>query len=417
MNSIEIQPIKPFDKTVAIPGSKSITNRALIIASLANGITTIERPLVSEDTEVLSQALSMIGIGINRFDEYWNVLGGVDLLKPTKSILNIQNSGTSIRFLTSLLTLGKGSYTLDGIERMRQRPISDLVNALTSIGVQIDYLHQPGFPPIHIHAHGFSGGKMMVNGDISSQFLSSLLLTSPYAQNRTEIHIQNELVSRPYIDMTLAMMQSFGVSVNQHPSYFEIEPQNYRPQPYLVEPDASGASYFFAAAAITQSKVLIPNLHLYSIQGDTQFVKVLQRMGALVHETPEGILLEGKELHGIDIDLNEMPDMAQTLACTAVFADSPTTIRHVGNLAFKETDRLQALVTELSKLQVKTELIPEGIKIFPGIQQGGRVSTYNDHRMAMSFSLLGLKQPGIHILDPLCVQKTFPNFFDLFLQL
>jgi len=417
MNSVLIKPINNIEAKVTVPGSKSITNRALIIAALASGTTTLINPLFSEDTLVLINALNALGVSIEKKDKNLIIQGIKGQFEAYSNPINLNNSGTSIRFLTAALTLGQGSYTLDGNERMRQRPIGDLIDALQKIGISIKYLEKENYPPIELQANGFPGGAINVDSSISSQYLSALLLVSPYGKERVTIGLNKKTVSRPYINMTVDMMESFGVTMMNSPDSFNIGPQIYQGIDYEIEPDASNASYFFAAAAITGGNVLVPGLFFDSIQGDTRFVSILGKMGAGVTETDEGILVQGKELHGISVDMNAMPDMVQTLACTAVFADSPTTIINVGNLVYKETDRLSAIYNELTQLGVKVERLEEGLKIHPGLKQGGKIKTYDDHRMAMSFSLLGLKQEGIEILDPECVNKTCPDYFEILNQL
>lgn len=329
----------------------------------------------------------------------------------------LENSGTSIRFLTSLCALGTGSYRLDGVARMRERPIGDLVRALRDVGSSIDFeLADSDCPPITVRSDesGISGGRAVVDGSISSQFLSSLLMVLPGADAPVQLDVSGTLVSVPYVTMTLQMMQSFGIAVD-HPddlSSFAILPAHYQAQNYDIEPDASAATYLWGAAAVTGGSVTVNGLHQNALQGDVAFVDALEQMGCEVARQADGITVSGHAEHGIDIDMNAISDTAQTLATVAVFADSPTTIRNVEHMRHKETDRVAAVVAELTRAGIKAEEMQDGLRIHPGTPQSAAIETYEDHRMAMSFSLLGLREPGITILDPDCTAKTYPHFFD-----
>ena len=329
----------------------------------------------------------------------------------------LENSGTSIRFLTSLCALGHGDYRLDGIARMRQRPIGDLVRALQGLGASIEF-EDPGSdcPPVVVKAgqSRATGGRATVDGSISSQFLSSLLMALPCTESGVQLDVSGTLVSVPYVKMTLQMMQSFGVHT-KHPnnlSSFKIPAGQYEARNYDIEPDASAATYLWGAAAVTGGSVTVSGLHRNALQGDVEFVSALERMGCDVSWQPDGITVSGFAQHGIDIDMNAISDTAQTLAAVAVFADSPTTIRNVEHMRHKETDRVSAVVAELTRAGIKAEEMQDGLKVFPGTPQPAAIETYDDHRMAMSFSLLGLRVPGIDILDPGCTAKTYPNYFD-----
>lgn len=329
----------------------------------------------------------------------------------------LENSGTSIRFLTSLCALGQGTYRLDGVERMQQRPIGDLVDALKPLGASIRFEQpQNDCPPIVVEggSGNLQGGATRIHGDISSQFLSSLLMAAPACSKPVHVTVDGDLVSKPYILMTLQMMQAFGASV-QYPddlSSFFIQPQPYVAGAYDIEPDASAASYFFGAAAVTGGEVTVTGLSRHALQGDVGFAEALERMGCEVSWQSDRITVTGRALHGIDIDMNAISDTAQTLSAVAVFADSPTTIRNVGHMRHKETDRIAAVVTELQRAGIQAEEMTDGLRIIPGTPQPAEIHTYDDHRMAMSFSLLGLKVPGIRILDPGCTAKTYPRYFD-----
>ena len=406
------------------PGSKSITNRALILAALAEGTSDLTGVLDSQDTRVMIDSLHRLGVQISQdvTASRCQVTGQAGRISVPKADLWLENSGTSIRFLTSLCTLGSGNYRLDGVERMRQRPIGDLVRTLRQLGIVIDFeILESDCPPIIVRGSQsvMSGGEVMIRGGISSQFLSSLLMSLPAAGKVVLLQVAGTLVSVPYVTMTLEMMQSFGVVVefSSDLSAFQISPSTYVAREYDIEPDASAASYLWGAAAVTGGAVRVAGLHRNALQGDVEFVTALERMGCQVSWEPDGITVSGFARHGIDIDMNAISDTAQTLATVAVFADSPTTIRNVEHMRHKETDRIAAVVTELRRAGIHAEQLQDGLKVYPGMPQPAEIQTYDDHRMAMSFSLLGLRAPGIDILDPGCTAKTYPRFFDDLKQL
>jgi 3-phosphoshikimate 1-carboxyvinyltransferase len=325
------------------------------------------------------------------------------------------NSGTSIRFLTALVTLGHGSFRLDGVPRMRERPIQDLLDALNQLGARATTENGNGCPPVVVHANGLPGGHATVRGDISSQFLSGLLLAAPCAQAPVELTINGPLVSQPYVRMTLDVMRSFAARVDcsEHHDHFAVSaPQVYRARGYEIEPDASAASYFWGAAAVSGGDVTIEGLTAGSLQGDVAFVDCLEQMGCRVERGSNSITVVGRPLRGIDVDMNAISDTVQTLAVVAAFAEGPTTIRNVGHIRHKETDRLAAVSTELRKLGVKVSETADGLYIEPGPLKPATIETYNDHRMAMSFAVAGLKVPGIRLMNPGCVEKTYPRYFD-----
>jgi len=420
MSSVEIQPVStPIRGSIRPPGSKSITNRAMILAALADGPTTLTGMLDSKDTAVMVESLRRLGFkvaqNIARCDCTVHGLGG--RIPAAKADLWLENSGTSIRFLTSLCALGRGEYRLDGVERMRQRPIGDLVHALRSLGATIRFAgRDDDCPPIIVDgaAGPFSGGTTSIQGSISSQFLSSLLMAAPACREAVYVRVEGDLVSKPYVTMTLKMMQAFGASLSypEDLSEFRIQPQPYKSGTYDIEPDASAASYFFGAAAVTGGTVTVNGLSREALQGDVSFALALEKMGCDVTWGTDFITVAGRPLHGIDIDMNAISDTAQTLSAVAVFADSPTTIRNVGHMRHKETDRIAAVVTELKRAGLRADERDDGLTIYPGIPQAAEIHTYDDHRMAMSFSLLGLRVPGIRILDPECTGKTYPHFFE-----
>ena len=328
--------------------------------------------------------------------------------------LFIGNSGTTVRFLTALATLGRGRYRLDGVPRMRQRPIADLIAALNQLGANVQSEWNTGAPPVIVNGHGLPGGHANIAGSISSQYLSGILMAAPYAQSNIILDVDGELVSQPYVTMTMRVMESFGVKVrNDEFRCFSVDcSQSYQGQHYAIEPDASAASYFWAAAAITGGAVTVAGLSREALQGDVKFCECLARMGCEVQYGADSITVTGGQLRGIDVNMNPISDTVQTLAAVAVFADGPTRIRGVHHIRHKETDRIGALVTELHKLGVDARETDDGLTIEPAPLNGASIETYDDHRMAMSLALVGLRQPGIEILNPSCTAKTYPLFFD-----
>jgi 3-phosphoshikimate 1-carboxyvinyltransferase len=419
--TLAIEPLsRPPLATVRVPGSKSITNRALILAALSHPArgSELRGVLRSEDTEVMIDALRMLDMRVRTTwpDNVVHVRRGIfgRIIPAAAADLFVANSGTSMRFLTALVSLGQGRYRIDGVSRMRERPIEDLLSALRQLGVRAASEQQNGYPPVVIEADGLRGGQARLHGDVSSQFLSGLLLVAPLAQSEITIEVDGPLVSAPYVAMTVAMMHEFGVDVDTDgASYFRapIRPW-YEARSWQIEPDASAASYFFAAAAITRGQVTVAGLGNSSLQGDVRFVDVLKDMGCRVAVGPEGYTVAGGPLHGIDVDMNATSDCVMTLAAVACFAKGPTTIRNVAHIRHKETDRLQALTTELRKIGAQVEEFADGLTILPGALHGAAIDTYNDHRMAMSMALVGLTIPGIVIRNPGCVAKTYPRFFE-----
>jgi 3-phosphoshikimate 1-carboxyvinyltransferase len=408
----------PIRGAIRPPGSKSITNRALICAALADGVSTLSGALDSEDTRVMIDSLGRLGIRVESADQgrTLKVHGCGGRIPADKSDLFIANSGTSVRFLTALAALGHGMYRLDGTPRMRERPIQDLLDGLSQLGVRAESENASGCPPVVIHAKGLLGGTARVRGDVSSQFLSGLLLAAPYADQPVTLEVDGELVSRPYIELTLAVMRSFGVAVDADDfRRFEIPRQHYSATDYAVEPDASAASYFFAAAAITGGEVTVEGLGRASLQGDIAFCDCLAQMGCEIHYENDQTTVVGRALRGINVDMNAISDTVQTLATVALFADGSTTITGVGHIRHKETDRIGNLAIELRKLGAIVDELSDGLRITPAALHGALIETYDDHRMAMSLSLVGLCIPGVVILNPRCTEKTYPGFFsDLF---
>ena len=414
--AIEIRPCGPVDASIRPPGSKSITNRALVCAALADGRSVLEGALDSEDTQVMIQGLRNLGLRVRHDAATGQIAltGCGQRLPPGNVDIFAANSGTTIRFLTAMVTLGHGTYRLDGTARMRQRPVAPLLNALGALGADVLDESGTGCPPVRVQARGLPGGRAVVAGDISSQFLSALLMVAPCAQGPVELEVEGELVSKPYVEMTLAVMKAFGVEAAREGfGRFLLDgAQRYNATTYAIEPDASAASYFFAAAAITGGRVTVEGLTQNALQGDVGFCECLARMGCDVEYQGHSITVQGGPLHGIEADMNAISDTVQTLAAVALFADSPTTIHHVAHIRHKETDRILALATELRKLGAEVSERPDGLVIQPGSLHGARIDTYDDHRMAMSLALAGLRIPGVVILDPGCTTKTYPRFFE-----
>jgi len=426
---LEIQPRGPLRLTVRPPGSKSLTSRALVCAALAEGESLLGGALDSEDTRAMIESLRRLGIGIERGPEQdsLRVVGCGGRFSTSAEIvtLHVGDSGVTARFLTALTALGRGTYRLDGSPRMRQRPIEDLLDALRQLGAQAASEAGDGCLPVIVHGRGLRGGRATVSGRVSSQFLSGLLLAAPYADADVELIVEGDLVSRPYIAMTSAVMGAFGVEVcgagvppalcsrdGRTTKRFSIAaPRHYVAQRYAIEPDASAAGYFFAAAAITQGEATVLGLSRESLQGDIAFCECLRQMGCDVRYDADRITVAGRPLRGVDIDMNAMSDMTPTLGVVALFAEGPTVIRNVAHIRHKESDRIHALAVELRRLGAEVVERDDGLTITPGPLHGAEVETYNDHRMAMSLSLVGLAVPGMVVRNPACVAKTYPGFF------
>jgi 3-phosphoshikimate 1-carboxyvinyltransferase len=407
-------PLAP--RTLRVPGSKSLTNRALIVAALAVGRSTLTGALDSDDTRVMVDSLRRLGLTVlhDPAEATITVEGCAGRIPAREASLAIANSGTSLRFLAAMVAVGQGTYHLDGSARMRQRPAADLLAALNRLGADARSDHGTGCPPLTIRAGGLDGGFVAVRGDVSSQFLSGLLMALPYARTATTVEVEGALVSKPYVDMTLEVMRAFGLSPSNHGHRrFNVEPGRYRGRTYAIEPDASAASYFFAVAAITGGTITVEGLGRRSLQGDMAFVDVLEYMGCRVLRGPDSTTVTGGPLRGADVDMNAISDTVMTLGAVALFARGMTRIRNVGHIRHKETDRIAALAAELRKLGAAVEERPDGLIIFPPAQVApARIATYDDHRMAMSFAPVGLKAEGVTILDPGCVAKTYPGFWE-----
>lgn len=420
-DAIEIQPLgQPVNAAPAVPGSKSYTNRALVAAALADGTSELRGALFSDDTQYMAAALNQLGIRVQADKKAHTFLidGAHGKIPEVDAEIFVGNAGTAARFLTACLATGAGSYRLDGVPRMRLRPMDHLFDALSKMGVDVTYHGSPGCFPATV------SGKRLIPGDVeltlpgnaSSQFISGLLLAAPYFGGNVDIRVDGELVSKPYLDMTASVMGAFGVQLrNDDYRLFSVaRGQRYSAVNYRIEPDASAASYFFAAAALLGGKVTVDGLGSKSEQGDLGLVQILERMGARVQQTESSTTIIGSgPLHGVEVDMKDLSDVAQTLAVVAPFASSPTRVTGIGFIRHKETDRIAAVVKELKRLGVQAVEEEDGYTIHPGVPSPGRVETYDDHRMAMSFALIGLKVPGITILDPGCTSKTFPDYFDV----
>lgn len=428
MEKITLNPILRVEGEINLPGSKSLSNRALLLAALAHGTTEVTNLLDSDDIRHMLNALKSLGVSYElSSDKTVCTITGVGGAFNWQNGLSLflGNAGTAMRPLAAALCLKgeqEAEVVLTGEPRMKERPIKHLVDALIQVGANVQYLEQEGYPPLAIRNTGLQGGKVQIDGSISSQFLTALLMAAPLAEGDMEIQIMGELVSKPYIDITLAMMKDFGVTVeNQNYQTFIVKGnQSYiSPKRYLVEGDASSASYFLAAGAI-KGKVKVTGIGKNSIQGDRLFADVLEKMGAKITWSEDFIQAEQAPLHGVDMDMNHIPDAAMTIATTALFAEGETVIRNIYNWRVKETDRLSAMATELRKIGAEVEEGEDFIRIQPlalAQFQAAEIATYNDHRMAMCFSLIALSNTPVTILDPKCTAKTFPTYFSEFEKL
>ena len=422
-DSLEIQPLQePLDAVVAVPGSKSYTNRALLVAALANGESHLTGALFSDDTDYMVQALRKLGVSIEADPKAasFTVTGNGGRIPTNGAELYIGNSGTTSRSITSYVALGNGTFIIDGDAPMRQsRPIADLLDALGQLGIDARSRFANGCLPVEVQAKGFKGGKTQLDASKSSQFLTALLLVAPYTDNGLEIEMVSEFKTE-YIDITMAVMRAFGIEV-QHDDYqrFRVAGgQCYKPRAYAIEPDASNASYFFAAAALNSGRVRVVDIPADSAQGDIHFVDVLEQMGCTVNRYAHGVEVIGPDrIKGIDVDMKAISDTSLTLAAIAPFATDPVRIRNIEHTRWQETDRIAAMVAQLRRLGVKVEEHRDGVTIAPSKPEGSTIDTYKDHRVAMSFALVGLRVPGIRINDPRCVNKTFPTYFDIWNQI
>ncbi len=424
MSDERLEPLSaPFEARFSPPGSKSLTNRALVLAAMADGICELSNVLFADDTLVMLEGLTRLGfkLDINRDERRVHVHGRGGSIPSSNAELFCGNSGTTIRFLAALCTLGRGRYALDGIARMRRRPISQLVDLLKNLGGRVSYSMEPGFAPIEVEADGLAGGTTRYPAAQSSQFLSAVLHVCPSARHEVAIDLETPQTSWPYVAMTMRLMHEFGITpelernpATGDPSRIIVPRGTYSSARYCVEPDASNASYFLAAAALYPgAKITIEGLGKHSLQGDVGFADLLHQMGANLIFGGDFITIAGPDrLNGIDADLAGMPDTAQTLAVVALFADGASTLRGLHTLRVKETDRIAALATELRKLGASIEIDGDDLHIEPpDVVRAAAIDTYDDHRMAMSFSLAALRCEGVLVRDAQCVNKTYPEFF------
>lgn len=420
MPSVNIEPVVgAIRASIRPPGSKSITNRALVCAALANGTSELTGVLESEDTTVMIDAWRQLGLSVehDRAKQKLRIEGGGGKTPVKHAELFIANSGTTIRFLTAALAACEGEFKLDGVARMRERPIADLLDGLRQLGADVSSLNgeRPNCPPVLVRANGLAGGVASIAGNISSQFLSGLMMAAPMASSDAQLRVVGELVSVPYVKMTAAVMRSFGAKVEgaEQGPFVISAAHKYRGAMYAIEPDASAASYFWAAGAITGGSATVEGLSRGSLQGDVRFCECLEQMGCKVDYRSDSITVHGGKLTGINVDMSDISDTVQTLAAVALFSEGPTTIRGVAHNRVKETDRISDLACELRKLGAKVEEFEDGLSIRPPQRiTPCEIETYRDHRMAMSLALVGLRCAGLSILDPGCTAKTYPNYWE-----
>ena len=416
--TLAIAPRGALDARVRVPGSKSLTNRALVAAALADGESALRGGLASDDTRVMLEALRALGCAVAANAEPWRVPGCGGRLRAPARPLDTGNSGTTARFLTAAACLADAPVVIDGSPRMRERPIDDLANALTGLGARCEILGEAGCPPLRVPGGGLPGGTALIDASRSSQYVSAVLLAAPYAKADVELEIAGGvLVSRPYVELTLQVMDAFGARAEwSAPDRLRVAAGHpYRARDYAIEPDASSAAYPFCAAAIAGGRVRVDGVPRDSLQADFRLLDILEQMGCRVRRDADTVELIGPDgpLRGVDVDMNGLPDAVLALAVVALFADGPTHIRNVANLRIKESDRLTALETELRKLGADAQADADSLRIQPGALHGAEIATYDDHRVAMAFALAGLRVPGVVIRDPDCVSKTWPGYFSM----
>lgn len=412
----EIIPLKNCNAAVTIPGSKSYTHRALVVAALAEGESILANPLRSEDTDYTAAALGKFGVEIIAEEDALRIRGAGGRLKGGGESLYLGNSGTSMRFLTALSALRNGRTVLDGAVRMRERPVAPLLKALRDLGAEAYSEPGNGCPPVVVDSRGLKGGRSEVDGRESSQYLSALLMIAPLAERETRLEIIGDLASRPYVDITLDVMASFGVNAERENerSFLIRSGQRYSSRTYRIEGDASNASYFFAAAAITGGSVRVENFYPASVQGDAGILAILEKMGCEVRRGGDWAEVRRKARRGIEIDMNAMPDLVPTLGVIAAFAAGETVMKNIGHLRLKESDRIRAVATELAGMGLDVVEGEDCLKVRGGGARGAEIETYNDHRMAMAFAMAGLAVPGVKIRGEECVKKSFPEFWEKF---
>lgn len=418
MKRRKIQPLTRLDGEVTVPGSKSYTARALVISALASGETLLRNFLRADDTEYMVQGLQALGVKFAEAPERLLIRGmGGELFPPMERIF-LGGAGTAVRFLTTVAGLCRGRVVIDGNERMRERPIQDLLDALKPLGIVARSTNGNGCPPVVIDGGQFEGGRTTLRGSTSSQFLSSILLSSPFARQEVEVEVTEDLVSRSYVDLTMAIMRDFGAQVT-HENYriFHVPPGSYSGRQYSIEGDLSSASYFFAAAALTGGRIRVRGISPSTKQGDRGFLDVLEAMGCGIRWSDSYVEVVGDSLRGVDVDMKTMPDAVQVLAVVAAFARGRTRLSGIGHLRFKETDRVTSLKRELGKLGIETTIQGDRLIVRGGDPRGAEIDTYMDHRMAMAFAVAGLRTPEVVIRDPDCVNKSFPTFWTLLEEL
>jgi 3-phosphoshikimate 1-carboxyvinyltransferase len=416
---MKIDPCNIQTAEVTVPGSKSYSHRTLVAAALSGGVCRIENCLLSEDTRFTMNALGQLGVSIQEKAEHITVAGCSGKFKPCDRPIFLGNSGTSMRLLTALTGLGRGTYRIEGTKRMHERPIEDLLDGLVQLGIPAKSLNRNGCPPVEVMGGIGKGGPIRLRCGKSSQFLSAILLIAPYLQNGVDISIIEGPVSRPYIDMTLAVMDQFGVPVQRKGyDFFKVGMMKpYQSGDYRVECDATQAGYFWASAAITESRIKVRDIDRNSLQGDIRMVSLLESMGCQSGQEHDGIWVKGGSLSAIQADMADIPDMVPTLAVVAAFAKGTTVIQNVAHLKKKESNRLAVVVQELNKIGIAASCTDDGMVITGGRPHGAAIETYDDHRIAMSFAMVGLVTPGIDIQNPACVEKSFPNFWKVFAAL
>ena len=408
----KIQPRGPLNADVRLPGSKSFTARALLAASLASGRVILENPLDSDDTRRLREGLELFGCRISDKDGSWIVNGTAGKLVSGEKKLFLGGSGTAMRFLTAYSVIAPDHTILDGDSRLRERPMKDLLEALEGLGAHAESMEGNGCPPIHVRGGRFEGGFTKVAGEVSSQYLSALLLVAPYARTPVTVEVIPPLSSKPYVALTLGVMRMFGIEVHEEgPLTYRVPLGEYVNERVLIEPDASSASYAFAAAAIAGGRVRVHGLSPDALQGDVGFVGILEDMGCSIAGFENGFEVQGPAVRAVEVDMNAMPDLVPTLAVTAAMLSEPTYIRNVKHLRHKESDRIAAVTRELVKMGAQVEPLEDGLVVRGGRLHGAEIDTYNDHRIAMAFAIAGLKVPDVTIRNPNCVSKSFPDFW------
>lgn len=416
MKTIEIKPIRNLNAQVSIPGSKSYTQRALVIASVARGKSFLRNHLISEDVTCLIEALRSLGAGIVTTDEDIIISGTGGKIKNPGKEIHLGNNGTAMRFLTGLVAIGKGEFVLTGDSRLCERPVGQLLDALKTLGVDARSINNNGCPPVIINADGMQGGSVTFTDIESSQYVSSILICAPFAEKETRIRLLGRAVSLPYIDMTIEVMGAFGVDVTRETPYIYLikNNQRYTGRRYFIEGDVSHASYFFLASALCKGKVRVLNINPHTLQGDIGLLDIMESLGCSITRGDDWVEVEGREMNGGEyiFDMKDMPDAVPTLAVLAAVRPGRTVIKGISHLRLKESNRITALVGELTRTGIKAEEKDDGMVICGGNPHAAVINTYNDHRIAMSFAMLGLTVPGIIIKDRDCVNKSFPSFWN-----